>query len=62
MHCDITTEKGTNSQNILKKVTEVVKSYAISNHFSKSHFQQVIHILDTDGAYIPDTNIVFDSK
>lgn len=62
MHCDITTEKGTNSQNILKKVTEVVKTYALSNHFSRSHFQQVIHILDTDWAYIPDENIVFDSK
>ncbi len=53
-HGDVTTEKDTNTTNILKKITDTVKGYAKSNHFTYVHFQEVVHIVDTDGAYIPE--------
>ncbi len=58
VHGDITTQKDTDSRNIVKKITALVKEYAASRHLKKSHFKEVIHILDMDGAYIDDSCIV----
>lgn len=58
MRCDITTQKGVAPDNILARIGRVVSNYASSNHFAKSDFQEIIHIVDTDGAYVPDENIV----
>lgn len=55
---DITSEIGNTSSNILSRVTELVRKYAANNHLDKIHFQEVIHIMDTDGAYIDDVHIV----
>lgn len=55
---DITTEKGVSHNNILMKLGNAIKSYASNNHLTKSHFQEVIHIVDMDGAYIPDEAVV----
>lgn len=52
MHCDITTEKGVTSHNIHLKCCEIVKKYAKNNHYKKEHFQQIIHIVDTDGVFV----------
>ena len=51
---DITTQKDTTPANILSKLGNVINSYLKSNHLKKVHFQEIIHIIDTDGAYIPD--------
>ena len=59
-HGDITSRKGNNTSNILKKVTEEIRGYAKSNHFEKVHFQQVIHIIDMDGAYVSEDCIIED--
>ena len=56
MRKDITTERG----NMLVKIGDVIRSYANSNHFTKSDFKEIIHIVDMDGAYIPNDNIVED--
>jgi hypothetical protein len=61
-HGDITSRKGNNQTNILKKVTEEIKLYAKNNHLDKVHFQQVIHIIDMDGAYVPEECIVEDKE
>ena len=37
-----------------------VDEYAKSNHFKKLHFKEIIHIVDTDGTFIPNTNITED--
>lgn len=58
---DITSKKGNNSSNIIKKVTEEIKKYANNNHFSKVHFRQVIHVIDMDGAYVSEDCIIEDS-
>lgn len=62
MHCDITTERNVNSANILNKVGDVVKTYKNSNHLKTSDCREIIHIVDMDGAYIPDETILFDEE
>lgn len=60
MHGDITSVKGNHTGNIVGKVGDLLKQYAKSNHYSKSDFLEVIHIMDTDGAFISDENVVED--
>lgn len=57
-HGDITSNADINSSKILAAVGNLVKKYAKSNHLTNTHFQEIIHIADTDGAYIQDENIV----
>lgn len=59
MHCDITTEPGINSSNIVAKIGNLVKQYA-GRTFKYGDFRQIIHIIDTDGAFIPDAAVVQD--
>lgn len=62
MHGDITTREGVRSDNIVAKIGNEVRSYAKSNHYTSKDFKQIIHIVDTDGAYIPKENIILDSE
>lgn len=61
-HGDITSKPGTTPSKIRTIVCDIVKKYANSNYLKKTNFQQIIHITDTDGAYIPDENVVEDSS
>ncbi len=61
-HGDITSERNVHPENIASKVGNIVKAYAKANHFSQDHFLEVIHIIDTDGAFIPNDNVVEDAK
>lgn len=58
MYGDITTDMTIDPADIVKALGEVVKRYADSMHFKQLHFQQVIHLIDMDGAYIPDSCIL----
>ena len=58
MHGDITTDMNIDPIDIAKALGEVIKRYADSMHFKQLHFQQVIHLIDMDGAYIPDDRVV----
>ncbi len=60
MHCDITTKLGVVSGNIVAKIGNLVKKYA-GRVFKPEDFSQIIHIADTDGAFIPDDAVVKDS-
>ena len=62
MHCDITTQNGVNSKNIHLKCCDVIKNYAANNSFRKTDFQEIIHIVDTDGAYISPVETIYMSK
>lgn len=62
MRCDITTELDVNPGNIIAKIGDLVRKYAKDNSFRRSDFQQIIHITDMDGAFIPDENIIEDSS
>lgn len=54
MRCDITTERGVGENRVAAKVGKTVKAYATQNHYTVKDFQEIIHIVDTDGAFIPD--------
>lgn len=59
-HGDITSKPGTDPSRIIAAVGDLVKGYARSNHMNNTHFQEIIHIVDTDGAYIPNECVVED--
>lgn len=60
MHGDITTRKGVHSDNIVAKIGDEVRAYAKGNHYTSKHFKQIIHIVDMDGAYVRNENIILD--
>ena len=60
MHCDITTELDVNTGNVVAKIGDVVKKYA-GRTFKSGDFSRIIHITDTDGAFIPDDAVVEDA-
>lgn len=62
MHGDITTQPGVSSSNIISKVGNCIKQYAAQNHYKPADFKEIIHIVDMDGAYIPDSAVVEDPK
>jgi len=63
MHGDITSEFiETPSENILTRVASEVEGYARANHYEKLHFKEIIHIVDTDGTFIPDANVTEDDS
>lgn len=59
-HGDVTTAKGAGFSTILSMLGEMVESYMKANHLAKTHFQEIVHIADMDGAYIPDEAVVED--
>ncbi|MFQ6897663.1 MAG: hypothetical protein ACLUPE_07935 [Turicibacter sanguinis] len=60
---DITTRNSTNSQNVINKVTDEVKTFLEKNKMiKKSDILEIVHLVDTDGAYIPDSLIIEDSS
>lgn len=57
-HGDITSEFiESPSENIFTRVASEVDGYAKSNHYEKIHFKEILHIVDTDGTFIPNANI-----
>lgn len=54
---DITTQYGNSSSNIAAKVGDIVRVFS-GKVFKPSDFLEVVHLVDMDGAYIPDENIV----
>lgn len=60
-HGDITSEFiESPNENILTRVASEVEQYAKSNHYEKLHFKEIIHIVDTDGTFIPNINVTED--
>ncbi len=54
---DLTTEYSSNSGNISAKIGNIVKEFS-GRIFKPKDFLHVVHIIDMDGAYIPDVNII----
>lgn len=61
-HGDVTSAPGVNMSNVVSKIGDVITQYANANHYSKEHFQEIIHLIDTDGAYISEENVVQDDS
>lgn len=58
MHGDITADLSIDPSDIASALGDIVKHYAATMHFSQVDFQKVIHLVDMDGAFIPETAIV----
>ncbi len=59
-HGDVTTAKDAGSSTILSMLGGILETYMKANHLAKSHFQEIVHIVDMDGAYVPDSVIIKD--
>ena len=59
-HGDITSDSSVCAGNIASNIGNRVRGYAKANHYKISDFQQVIHLIDMDGAYIPEDAVVQD--
>ena len=53
---DITTREDIKPNNIKKELGNIVKNF-LGRTFRETDLQEVIHLVDTDGVYIPETNI-----
>lgn len=60
-HGDITSDTTTNASNVIAKVTQTVKNYAKNNSLKRQDFQEIIHITDTDGAFISPDAVIADN-
>lgn len=60
-HSDITSDTAVNASNVVRKVTQIVKDYANSNSLKRQDFQEIIHITDTDGAFISPDAVIADN-
>ena len=60
VHGDMTADFGSGSSNIAASLGNLVKGCASRYGLKRSDFLRVIHITDTDGAYIPDANVIED--
>ena len=62
VHGDMTTKIGATSSNIIASVYNLMKDCAKKYGLKPSDFLRVIHIVDTDGAYIPDALVIEDES
>lgn len=59
---DVTTEIGVDRSNIRSRVGDVVKRYLAGNRFLRTNdLLRVIHVVDTDGAFVPDGAVTEDA-
>lgn len=61
MHRDITCAGNASTSNILSKIGDEVRQYAKENHYNKTDFKEITHIVDTDGAYVSNDCILKDT-
>ncbi len=59
---DITTKNSTQVNNIRAKIGKCIDDAARRDKFENADIYRVVHLVDTDGAYIPDLNIVQNSE
>ena len=57
VHGDVTAEDGATPQNIVRKVNAFVKDHMSTYRLRKADMLHIVHLMDTDGAYIPDDAI-----
>ncbi len=62
VHGDITSDKNTNVGNVLRKIADMVKTYATRNGLRQGDFIKVIHLMDTDGAFVDSSRVFEDDK
>lgn len=58
VHGDVTSEYQSSPTNIVKKVNELIKDVISRDHLKRADILRIIHLMDTDGTYIPDEAVV----
>lgn len=58
VHGDITSRRGITPANVRKEIASMVKSYAARNGLRQSDFEKVIHLMDTDGAFVDSSRVI----
>lgn len=58
---DITSRYGVNHKNVKNKVWDYVKGFMIKSRYQKTDILKIIHLIDTDGAFVPD-ELIRESK
>lgn len=58
VHGDITSDRMLNSANAIRTVKEHIEFELDRYGFKRSDILKVVHLIDTDGAFIPDANVV----
>ena len=60
---DITSDFNSNCQNIIRKIDGEVKSFLEMNKgLMKSDIKEIIHLVDTDGAFVGEEYVISDEK
>lgn len=54
---DITTRIGVNPVDIAAKIGNIVKKHS-GRVFKQSDYLEVVHLIDMDGAFVPDENVI----
>lgn len=62
VHGDITADLRSNPSNIVSSIGDLAKNWASRYGLKRRDFLKIIQIADTDGAYIPDANVIEDVK
>jgi hypothetical protein len=57
-HGDITTKDYVDAERIINKINAVVTEVSRKYRYKKTDFYQIIHLVDTDGVYIPDEAVI----
>ena len=57
VHGDITLKDYVSEDDIVKKIHEQIEGVRIKYRYSRDDFIKIIHITDTDGVYIPGTDV-----
>ena len=56
---DISSDETTTKENVEARIYKIVQEYMKDKKLTKSDIYQIVQLFDTDGAYIPETSIVF---
>ena len=60
---DITADFNSNCQNIIRKIDSQVKKFlAQNNGLKKTDIKEIIHLVDTDGAFIKEDFVMKDMR
>jgi len=59
---DITTRSGTNANNCINRVVDQIKEFLAQDIYQKNDILEVVHLVDMDGAFIPDDHVVRSTK
>ena len=57
MNGDVTSDGATNRKNAVDKMTSRINRYCRDNFLKRSDIERIVHLVDSDGAYIDDKHI-----